>query len=226
MKSRSFRVVLVAVPIAVLAALVFATAAGAQAGFPGGTYSQDFNTLANTGTSSTVPTGWAFNETGSGGNTTYAADNGSSSTANTRSYGTTNSTDRAFGALDNSSGQPASQVQSTIGVQFQNNAGRPIGSLAISYACEQWRLGASGTADQMNFQYSTNATSLTTGTWTNVAGLNCVSKVTAAPSDSRVGRKCRSESDGNLATNHHRPQHRERRHILAEMVNRQQVPGR
>ncbi len=84
-------------------------------------------------------------------------------------------------------------MQSTIGVQFQNNAGRPIGSLAISYACEQWRLGASGTADQMNFQYSTNATSLTTGTWTNVAGLNCVSKVTAAPSDRAL--------DGNAAAN-------------------------
>ena len=38
----------------------------AQISIPNGAFTdaQDFNTLANTGTSSTVPTGWAFFETG------------------------------------------------------------------------------------------------------------------------------------------------------------------
>lgn len=33
-----------------------------------GTYTQDFNTLANSGTSSSVPIGWAFAESGTSGN--------------------------------------------------------------------------------------------------------------------------------------------------------------
>ncbi len=35
---------------------------------PGGTYTQDFNSLASSGTSSTVPTGWHFLETGNNRN--------------------------------------------------------------------------------------------------------------------------------------------------------------
>ncbi len=34
------------------------------------TYSQDFDTLASTGTSSSVPAGWAFSEAGSNANST------------------------------------------------------------------------------------------------------------------------------------------------------------
>ena len=37
------------------------------------TYSQDFNSLANTGSSSSLPTGWLLNEIGSAANTTYDA---------------------------------------------------------------------------------------------------------------------------------------------------------
>ena len=49
-------------------------------------------------------------------------------------------------------------------------AATPITSLAISYTGEQWRLGQVDTgraADRLDFQLSTNATSLTTGTWTD-----------------------------------------------------------
>ena len=36
-------------------------------------YTQNFDTLASTGTSSVVPSGWSFVETGSNFNTTYSA---------------------------------------------------------------------------------------------------------------------------------------------------------
>ena len=46
-------------------------------------YSQDFSTLASSGTSSDLPVGWAFAETGSNANTTYTAGNGSANAGDT-----------------------------------------------------------------------------------------------------------------------------------------------
>src|SRR5436853_1544254 len=40
-------------------------------------YTQNFDTLAVSGTSSTVPTGWDFSESGTSANTTYTAGSGS-----------------------------------------------------------------------------------------------------------------------------------------------------
>ncbi len=134
-------------------------------------YTQDFNTLANTSTSSTLPTGWLLLETGTSANTTYSADNGASNAGNTYSYGTTGATERAFGTVQSGSVIP------TIGVYFTNHSGGAITSIAVNYTGEQWRAGlANRTApDSLEFQYSTDATSLSTGTWTNVTALNFAS---------------------------------------------------
>ena len=134
-------------------------------------YVQDFNTLASSGTSSTLPTGWAFVETGAGANTTYTADNGSNTNGDTYSYGTTSSTDRAFGTLQQGS------FVSTIGASFINNTSSVIFGFSITYTGEQWR--SAGGTDRLDFQYSTNATSLTTGTWTDVNTLDFVSPNTS-----------------------------------------------
>jgi predicted extracellular nuclease len=135
-------------------------------------YTQDFNTLANSGTSSTVPTGWAFSETGTAANTTYTAGTGSGNTGDTYSFGAASNTERAFGGLQSGALVP------TIGACFTNNTGGTVTSLVISYTGEQWRLGTTGRADRIDFQYSTNATSLTTGTWTDVDALDFSSLVT------------------------------------------------
>ncbi len=129
-------------------------------------YKQDFDSLSNTGTSSILPAGWLFAESGTGANTTYAADNGSSNSGNTYSYGATGSTERAFGTLLSGS------VTSTIGAYFSNNSGSTITSITINYFGEEWRLGVAGRADTLKFQYSTNATSLTSGTFINVDSLD------------------------------------------------------
>ncbi len=50
-------------------------------------YSQDFNTLVNSATSSVLPTGWALLETGAGANATYTASIGSSGTGDTYIFG-------------------------------------------------------------------------------------------------------------------------------------------
>lgn len=136
-------------------------------------YTQNFDTLANSGTSSTVPTGWDFSESGTNANTTYTAGTGSSNTGDTYSFGASGNTERALGGLLSSNLNP------TFGASFTNNTGSTITSLDISYTGEQWRLGTSGRgADRIEFQYSTNAISLTTGTWITVTALIFNSPVT------------------------------------------------
>jgi endonuclease I len=144
----------------------------------GTAFTQDFNTLANTGTTnaiSTLPLGWTFLETGTGSNTTYAADNGSTGgSGNTYSYGTGTNSERALGGILSGSLNP------TIGASFTNNTGLAITELAISYTGEQWRLGTAGRVDRLDFSLSTNATSLTTGIYTSFTSLNFNSPNTTA----------------------------------------------
>jgi endonuclease I len=137
-------------------------------------YNQDFNSLALSGTANTtLPTGWSFVETGTGGNTSYAADNGSTNSGNTYSYGATAATDRAFGSLQSGTVVP------TIGANFTNNSGTIITSLTISYAGEQWRLGLLGRPDKLDFQYSLDATLLNNGSWLDVDALDFNAPVSA-----------------------------------------------
>ena len=152
----------------------------------GTTYTENFDTLANTGTSSTLPSGWEFAETGTAVNTTYTAGTGSGTAGDTYSFGSAGSTDRALGGLQSGSLNP------TFGASFTNTTGTAISSLLVSYTGEQWRLGALNRADRIDFQYSLNATSLTTGTWIDVDILD----FTAPATTGTLG-----ALDGNLAAN-------------------------
>jgi hypothetical protein len=150
-------------------------------------YFQDFNTLANTGTSSVLPGGFEFVETGTAANTTYTAGTGSSLTGDTYSFGAAGSTDRALGSLRSGALNPI------FGIQLTNGLGRVINALTISYTGEFYRLGTiGGRTDRLLFEYSTNATSLTTGTWTPLAGLNFTTPNTTGTLGLR---------DGNLPVN-------------------------
>jgi hypothetical protein len=136
------------------------------------TYNQNFDTLAISGTSSTVPVGFGFAETGTGADNTYGVTTGTATAGNTYSLGTviTPGADRAFGGLQTAALNP------TIGGCFINNTGAPIASLTITYDGEMYRLGETvatrPTPDRLDFQYSTNATSLTTGTYIDVNALD------------------------------------------------------
>ncbi|HEY0678475.1 MAG TPA: choice-of-anchor J domain-containing protein [Chitinophagaceae bacterium] len=138
----------------------------AQISLTSGVYSQNFNTLALSGTSSVLPAGWLFSETGTNANATYNSGTGSSNTGDTYSFGLSADPDRAFGGLLSGSLTP------TIGAGFTNNTGSVIESLTISYTGEQWRLGTLARPDQIDFQYSLNATSLSSGTWVDVNQLD------------------------------------------------------
>jgi hypothetical protein len=127
----------------------------------GDDYDQNFNSLSNTGSATSVPAGWSFAEFGVGADLNYSADNGAVSTKNTYSYGTTGGTERSIGTL------VETEFSTMFGAEFKNLTGAPITSLDISYRGEVWRLGTLALLDKLDFQYSTNATSVFAGTWTN-----------------------------------------------------------
>ena len=164
--------------------------AAAQIGIPsfGVPVTEDFNTLAGSGTSSTLPAGWAFAETGTNANLLYTAGTGSSTTGDTYSFGAAGSGERALGGLRSSSLVPY------IGAALRNDTGGVIARLDIAFTGEQWRLGATPRIqpDRIFFEYSLNATSLTTGAWTAVTALDFLSPITSGV----VG-----TLDGNAAAN-------------------------
>ena len=137
-------------------------------------YSQDFDTLVASGSSSVLPAGWEISETGTSSyaDGQYTAGTGSSNTGDSYSFGSSGSTERALGGLQSGTLNP------TFGASFQNDSGQTITELTIAFTGEQWRLGTTGRVDQIDFQYSTDATSLTDGTWTDVDSLDFVAPVT------------------------------------------------
>ncbi|MEO8502733.1 MAG: ExeM/NucH family extracellular endonuclease [Acidobacteriota bacterium] len=139
----------------------------------GSASTQNFDTLSNTAASTTnvlaIP-GWFMTETGGGArdNEQYAVDTGASTTGDTYSYGAAASTERALGGLRSGTLIP------NFGACYTNNTGSTIASLSVAFNGEEWRLGTAARTDTLNFEYSTDATDLTTGTWTSVAALNFV----------------------------------------------------
>ncbi len=137
----------------------------------GSASTQDFDSLANTGSTNNLTiNGWYLNETGSSGNNNgqYNTGTGSGTAGDVYSFGAASSTERAFGTLFSGTLTP------TIGAQFTNNTGSTITSLDVSYIGEMWRAGVTNrnAADRLDFQLSTNATSLTTGTWVDYNSLD------------------------------------------------------
>src|SRR2546427_4542256 len=154
-----------------LAALLAAAPASAQIGITslGAPVTQDFDGLAASGTSSVLPAGWAFLESGTNANGLYTAGNGSSNTGDTYSFGATGSPDRAFGGLQSGGLVPI------FGASFVNSTGGTITELVIAYTGEQWRLGTANRGpDRIDFQYSVNATGLSSAgaTWIDVDALD------------------------------------------------------
>ncbi len=152
----------------------------------GSAYTQDFNTLAITGTTNA----WTDNSTIAGwysNRTVYIADDGTSNSGGLRSYGTTSQTERAIGGVGSSS---AAVVY--YGCKFVNNTGSIITSLLVSFDGEQWRNGGNTSTQPLTFSYQVGATTITGGTWTNVSQLLFTSPIATATA---------AALDGNNASN-------------------------
>lgn len=142
---------------------------------------ENFDTLAASGTSDLLPAGWSIREIGSAANATYAAGTGSSSTGNTYSFGRSGEPERALGSLRSAS------LASVLGVRVTNETGAVLAGLDLSYVGEQWRLGAVGRVDRLDFAYSLDATDLGSGTWIDVDALDWVAPLTSGTIGARDG---------------------------------------
>ena len=154
---------------------------------------EDFSIMAGTQntTGTALPTGWSFVESGSGANTSYLIDDGTSGSGNTFSYGAAGSADRAIGALGSGS------VVTTIGARLQNDTGGSQSELLITYTGEQWRSGTPGAADSLNFQYCVATCALSDASnaanWTDFNALDLTAQIASGTEGAKL--------DGNLPAN-------------------------
>ncbi len=155
------------------------------------TYSQNFNTLANSGTTNAFGlSNWTSNKE------TYNGNDGALGTGAIYSYGAAGTTERALGSLNS-----GSNPKLYFGTSFKNESGASIGKISVTYTGEQWRNGTknvlgAGTLlpDSLVFQYSLNATGAadSNATWTSVGALTFITPTIAATE---------SKLDGNASAN-------------------------
>lgn len=151
----------------------------------GGTYSQNFDSLANSGTGNTwtenvtLPGWYASKSVAPNGVTSYNAGTGSSTAGALYSFGASSSSERALGSL--ASGTPGDFA---YGVRFANDTGSDRTNIVISYTGEQWRV-ANTNVQKLAFSFQvgnslTNADAPNTQTWTPFSALDFSSPTTNA----------------------------------------------
>jgi hypothetical protein len=175
----------------ILLCSVLPLAGQAQINYSGGIYTQDFNTLRDDApyvSYTNLPNGW-FVSHGS-----YAWTSGSTAHGYSDGYGTYCFASAA-GAQDKSLGLVIGTTgQAYFGAWFHNMSGVTLTSFSLSYFAEQWMKGAVVSNDQViPFQYSLDATNLTSGTYTGVSSLDMHSI--------NDGDGILAALDGNAATN-------------------------
>jgi hypothetical protein len=135
---------------------------------------------------SSVP-GWYAVALG-GGSMFYNAQPGGCGAEGFSTYGMDGSTERNLGTWNRTS----NPTNPAIGSKCRNNTGGTITSIRVQYTGEQWfRSTTANILDRLDFQYSTDATALNNGTWTDHDPLDFIT-----PQRSNIG-----ALDGNL------PQH-------------------
>src|SRR5581483_8584878 len=173
------------------------TSTTTQVLYAGGTYTQNFDTLPNSGTFSLTGPGpinlaaapinasglggWSFASvaipgtgafsSGALGSATALFNVGTNLTSQNQgaiySYGAMGGSDRTLGVL--LSGTTAS----SFGVALVNNTPLPISQFTVAFTGEQWRFGngGGGGIDKLAFQYRIGGSDIVTGTFTTVPAL-------------------------------------------------------
>lgn len=185
----------IAAIVASLTTLIPAPAT-AQILISSGSYTQNFDSLAVSGTGNlwannvTLP-GWYASKTTSGDVTTYNSGTGSSVTGSLYSYGVagiSNVSDRALGSLAS-----ATPGDFAYGIRFINDTATIQTNIQISYTGEQWRVGANTAANTLAFSYRisngviTNSDAGNANAWTSFPALDFVSPITSASASALDG---------------------------------------
>lgn len=211
MKLNSLRITLGGVVLT--ACLAAASSASAQVSLTGSAYSQNFDTL----TTSTSSTAWANNSTLPGwylynkdlaAITTYLGGTGSSNSGSFYSFGASGDGERALGGVGSGGsyfGSPASgTVAGWSAVALTNNTGAAIDSFTVNYDGEQWRNGGNTSAQTMVLEYGFGASFASVGSWTAPgAGFNFTSPTigsTAAALDGNAGANRAANLGGSVSS--------------------------
>ncbi len=177
---------------AVLAAPFRPAAAAIPVVDPAFVYTQDFDTLATSGTANAwandaTLAGWSlFNGTGAA-MSAYAADNGGSNAGAFKSFGTSGSSERALGGVGSGGsvfGSPASgAIAGWIAVAFDNATGGALSGFTLGFDGEQWRNGGNTSAQTMVLEFGLGASFGSVAQWlTPEAGFAWTSPVTGSSS--------------------------------------------
>jgi endonuclease/exonuclease/phosphatase family metal-dependent hydrolase len=159
------------------AAMLLADFAAAQIPLSGGTYSQNFDSLAGSGTANgwtdnaTLPGWYAEKKVAPIAVTTYRADTGSGNVGALYSYGAAAAANRALGVLV--SGTPGNIA---FGLRFSNDTASAQSNILVSFTGEQWR-NVNPAAQTLAFSYRTgnlltNADGASALAWTAFPALN------------------------------------------------------
>ncbi|MCV2362624.1 PEP-CTERM sorting domain-containing protein [Paucibacter sp. DJ1R-11] len=165
-------------------ALALVAAVPAQAAISvastGGTYTQSFDSLANSGSAAvawandSTLAGWSLFNKDSVAIATYTADNGGSNAGSFRSYGAAGVAERALGGSASGGtyfGSPASNtVAGWIAVALNNDTGAALSGFKLAFDGEQWRNGGNTAAQTMVLEYGFGASFATVASWTAPGG--------------------------------------------------------
>ncbi|MGH7988770.1 MAG: immunoglobulin domain-containing protein, partial [Limisphaerales bacterium] len=178
--------------VAGLAAVLSAAPVSAQILMSSGTYSQNFDSLANSGSANdwtdnfTLPGWYASKSAAPNAIATYRANDGAGITGALYSYGATASSNRALGCLV--SGTPGNIA---FGLRFTNDTAFAQSNILISFMGEQWR-NANALAQTLAFSYQigtllANSDGAGELTWNSFSTLNFTTPVTGGSSTALDG---------------------------------------
>lgn len=161
-------------------------------------HTQNFNTLATTGTTNTwtnnsTISSWYSQRTGTG--TTYEATTGTATAGNLYSFGSASNTDRSIGSIGSSN---AAAGNFAHGVLLRNTSGNIISSITVTYTLEQWRNGNNTTPNVVTFWYQTSTSTISSLTPNNNTGWT---QVSALSTQSPINTGTAGALDGNATAN-------------------------
>ena len=163
--------------LAMTGLLMAASAQAAPIQFGGGTYTQNFDTLATSGNNNpwsngSTLQGWYLFTMANAEVTTYRAGSGSANNGAFYSFGIGTDADRALGGIGSGS------VSGYIALALTNTSGRTINALDLAFNGEQWRNGGNTSAQTMVLEYGLGDSFTTVTQWTAVPALHWESPVT------------------------------------------------
>lgn len=148
------------------------------------TYSQDFDSLANTGTANA----WANDSTLAGWNlifpnaaaAAYSTSAGTGTSGGFYSYGAAGSSERALGSLATNANVAVGSNQ-VMALAMTNNSALTLDSFTLRYDGEQWRNGGNANAQSLTVLYGFGSSFTSVAQWTAAgAGFNFTSPVATA----------------------------------------------